>query len=304
MAEKVFKKDDIIFRQGDEAKAFYKVLDGSVGIFANYDGSEDVKLAEIKKGEFFGEMAVIDAAPRTGTARVLENGTRVLEISTLELNDYFAEDPDSISGLMIVLSSRLRGLTKEYDHVKEVAAKLHLDDQDQDDDFLLDLKKYNYYYKVRPGSTAKPSAEILREEAANKKHSDGFAKNVVSYRKGTVICREGDLVDCMYDIHWGRVGIYSNFGTPDQVELTVLGADNFFGEMGMISGQPRSATAVALDDNTTVEIIYPQDFRELFEKNPLKVDMILKHLSNRLRVLTRQYLEECEKIVKSTGALV
>jgi CRP-like cAMP-binding protein len=145
------------------------------------------------------------------------------------------------------------------------------------------------------------SAETVREANAGS-HSEGFAKSVVKYPKGTVICKEGDLVNCMYDIHWGRVGIYSKFGTSEQVQLTTLASDNFFGEMGMVSDQPRSATAVALDPDTTVEIIYPEDFKELFEKNPYKVDMILRHLSTRLRTLTNQYLDVCAKIAEKSGS--
>ena len=84
--------------------------------------------------------------------------------------------------------------------------------------------------------------------------------------------------------------------------LRIISADEFFGEMGMVSNEPRSATAVALDDNTTVEIIYPKDFRELFEKNPVKVDMVLRHLSTRLRTLTMKYLALCKKISEKTGS--
>ena len=53
MAEKQFNKGDVIFRQGDEGNVFYRIISGSVGIFANYDQSEDVKLAELKAGGFF-----------------------------------------------------------------------------------------------------------------------------------------------------------------------------------------------------------------------------------------------------------
>lgn len=302
MAEKQYKKGDVIFRQGGDGNVFYRIIDGSVGIFARYDDGEDVKLAELKKGDFFGEMAVIDTAPRSASAVALED-TTAEEISPDELNDYFAKDPESISTLMKALSLRLRDLTAEYDQAEEIAAKLYLDGHSPDEDFLRSLRKYTYYYKIQPNEKPVPSAEVLREEKEKKNHSEGFSKNVVSYPKDTVICKEGDRVECMYDIHFGRVGIYSNYGKPEQVQLTTLGANDFFGEMGMVSDQPRSATAVALDDETTVEIIYPQDFRELFEKNPFKVDMILRHLSSRLRGLTNQYLDVCGRIARKTGEI-
>ena len=64
----------------------------------------------------------------------------------------------------------------------------------------------------------------------------------------------------------------------------------------MVENAPRSATAVALDDDTTVEIIYPEDLADLFKKNPGKVDMILQDLSKKLRTLTARYYDICEKI--------
>ena len=299
MSVKQFQKGDVIFHQGDEGNVFYKIVEGSVGIFVNYDGKEDMKLSEVPKGEFFGEMAVIDSAPRSASAVVLEDGTQVQEISADALNTFFREDPESIGQLMKTLSRRLRALTNEYDKAKEAAASLGMGAEKQDEESMRAFRRYSYFHKIH--AVQKPSAEVMRTEERN--HSEGYSKNVESYSKGTIICKEGDVVPCMYDIHWGRVGIYTDYGMPEQVELTVLAANNFFGEMGMIDDAPRSATAVALDNNTTVEVIYPEDFAELFEKNPFKVDMIMKHLSSRLRKLTAQYYDVCEEITAKTGSV-
>ena len=295
MTEKQFQKDDVIFRQGEEGNTFYQVIEGTVGIVVSYDGKERVQLSKVTKDQLFGEMAVIESAPRSADAIALEDGTQVREYSADELTSCFENNPGNIELIMKTLSRRLRDLTLEYDEAKKIAASLKTD-VNQDEEFMRGLRKYNFFRRNRKQPLY--GAEVEREE--DRKHSEGFAKDVVSYRKGTVICREGDLVPCMYDIHWGRVGIYSNYGKPNQVELTVLAANSFFGEMGMVDNEPRSATAVALDDDTTVEIIRPEDFAELYEKNPYKVDMILRHLSSRLRKLTAQYYEICEKIAGKT----
>ena len=67
-----------------------------------------------------------------------------------------------------------------------------------------------------------------------------------TFKKGEIIFKQGDLSDCMYDILWGQVGIYADYGTPEEKLLTTLETERFFGEMGMIEGRLRSATAVAL----------------------------------------------------------
>ena len=80
-------------------------------------------------------------------------------------------------------------------------------------------------------------------------------REIQTYKKGQVIFKEGDKADCMYDIRWGSVGIYANYGTKEEKLLTKLSTEEFFGEMGLIDDQPRSATAVALEKDTRVEVI-------------------------------------------------
>jgi CRP-like cAMP-binding protein len=79
------------------------------------------------------------------------------------------------------------------------------------------------------------------------------------------------------------------------VKLAELYPNSFFGEAGMLSDEPRSATVVALED-ATVEIIYEEDLGELLEKNPVKVEMIMNHMSHRLRSLTEQYQAACARV--------
>ena len=52
-----------------------------------------------------------------------------------------------------------------------------------------------------------------------------------SYKKGEIIFREGDPGNCMYDIFWGRVGVYTGYGTPQEKKLAELKTEDFFGEM-------------------------------------------------------------------------
>ena len=75
---------------------------------------------------------------------------------------------------------------------------------------------------------------------------------IKSFNKGEVIFREGEYSASMYQINSGTVGIFSAYQTEDEKELTKLGSEAFFGEMGIVECYPRSATAVALEDGTEV----------------------------------------------------
>ena len=126
--------------------------------------------------------------------------------------------------------------------------------------------------------------------------------SAIAFKKGGVIFKQGDASDCMYDVLWGKVGIYANYGTPEEKLLTTLEIEQFFGEMGMIEGLPRSATAVALTNDTKVRIITPETFQELFQKSPARVLMVITNMSRRIRELTIDYLTACQTVAKSVEA--
>ncbi len=58
----------------------------------------------------------------------------------------------------------------------------------------------------------------------------------------------------------------------------------------------RSAAAVAMTDDTTLETIYEEDLEELFTKNPPKAEMILQHLGIRIRQLSNDYIDACNEL--------
>ena len=126
--------------------------------------------------------------------------------------------------------------------------------------------------------------------------------NLENYGKSTVIFREGEIGKCMYALQSGLVGIYTDYGKHNEKKVAELTANRFFGEMGMLEDEPRSATAIAEEDDTCVEIIRPGDLEELFKKNPFEVDMLLRYLSGRLRKLDQDYTEACKSVYEACRA--
>src|SRR2546429_9944135 len=64
---------------------------------------------------------------------------------------------------------------------------------------------------------------------------------------GTVLFREGDRGQTMYVIRSGRVNISKRIG-DSEITLAVLGAGEFFGEMALLEGLPRSAGATGVGE--------------------------------------------------------
>ena len=290
--ERKFSKGEVIFKQGDEGNSFFKIIEGSVEVLANYGEERERELTVLEAGAIFGEMAVIETYPRSTTI-VAKEDTLALEIGGKELNGYFTENPEMIYEIMKHLGSRIKELTAEYDVLTSVLKEVKASQDKKSDSIFAKIKKYIDYYASGKNNINKPSAEALREASEGLKEQQG---KIETYDKGTVIFKEGEIGKCMYIVYGGMVGIFKNYGDPKQVKLTDLYPVSFFGEMGMIADEARSATAVAEMDETFVEIIRPEGLENLFRESPAKVEMILKHLSYRLRMLTYDYLTACKEI--------
>ncbi len=102
---------------------------------------------------------------------------------------------------------------------------------------------------------------------------------------GEMLFREGDTGDVMYLIRQGRIKIIKAMGDEEKV-LAVLKEGDFFGEMAIIDGSPRSAAAIAVDD-VTLLMIDKETFHSKIRENPL-ISYILETLSRRLRAADEQ----------------
>lgn len=113
-----------------------------------------------------------------------------------------------------------------------------------------------------------------------------------TYRKGQVILHEGEQGDSLFIILSGRVRIYTL--SPEGHELSVWICDqgDFFGEMALLSGEPRSASAEAMQ-RTQVLVLHRHAFRSHLLSNPAAAIRIIETLSQRLRRTT----ESAEELV-------
>ncbi len=302
MSEKQFGKGEVIFREGEIGDSLYHIIDGTVGIYASFGETDERLLTKLGKNRIFGEMAVIEAYPRSATA-VAMGDVKLDEIQSGSVMEYFESQPDKITDLMKSLSGRLRELSDDYAEVSRTIKELNLEKEekkDRSEGLMEKIRKFASVYK-RNKKAGEVSVETKRK-LEGKGLSEGFSTKVESYSEGTVIFRDGENGECMYDIHSGSVGIYKDYGTAKERQVTTLFANDFFGEMGLIEHCTRSGTAVVLEDDTTVEIIGEKDLEELFQKNPMKMEMILAHLSHRLRMLTNDYMSACGLLFKVADA--
>jgi CRP/FNR family cyclic AMP-dependent transcriptional regulator len=102
-----FDVDDVIFEEGSTGRELFVVLDGKVEI-AKMNGPSKTVIVTLGKGEFFGEMAVIDGSSRSATAIAAAPNTRVMRINHARFVYLVSQQPAFALMIMDALSKRLR----------------------------------------------------------------------------------------------------------------------------------------------------------------------------------------------------
>lgn len=102
-----FDVDDVIFEEGSSGRELFVVIDGEVEI-AKLDGAHKTSIIKLGKGEFFGEMAVIDGSVRSATAIASAPNTKVMRINHARFVYLVSQQPAFALMVMDALSKRLR----------------------------------------------------------------------------------------------------------------------------------------------------------------------------------------------------
>ncbi len=101
-----FSAGDYVFREGDLGTEMYILHEGRVEILKAMKGDEK-QLAVLEKGDFFGEMAILEDLPRTASARAL-TPVKVLHINGSTFDQMLRSNPEIAVRMMRKLSRRLR----------------------------------------------------------------------------------------------------------------------------------------------------------------------------------------------------
>jgi CRP-like cAMP-binding protein len=115
--EERFGEGSMVFREGEKGDKLYIVLDGRVRISKFIPGVGEEALAVLDRGDFFGEMALIDDKPRSADAKAHETDATVLSIDRATLNEILSMDPHAslqfLNLLCRMISRRLREINEK-----------------------------------------------------------------------------------------------------------------------------------------------------------------------------------------------
>lgn len=111
------------------------------------------------------------------------------------------------------------------------------------------------------------------------------------FSNGELLFAQGDRGDCLYLIESGVVRIFRITPAGKEITLALRVPPEFVGDMSLLDGQPRSASACAQGGDSQCWVLHQADLQQLLQSRPEVALTLLKVLSRRLRE-AGEHLEE------------
>jgi CRP-like cAMP-binding protein len=209
---------EVIVREGDAADALFIVLRGEAHVSRTTGKAEDSQfLARLGEGQFFGEIGLLQNAPRNATVRSGPHGATLLRVDRKTVDALLAANDFVLEEIVRLLRKRLAA-----DHLLEALPEL------------------------KAGGAARWLPE--------------FESRTVP--AGTVFVREGESASEFFVITEGEVVVEQETNGTVR-ERARLCAGEYFGEIGLLRGTPRTATVRAVSPEVTVLVLDAVGFRRL-----------------------------------------
>lgn len=191
-----YEKDHIIFHKDDPGSTLYVILSGKVKITLPSPEGENVIVAILSTGDFFGELSLFDGEPRSATATATEI-SEMLTLAQKEFIHFIAENPRVSANILAELSRRLR----RTDELLSDAAFCNLSARLAKR--ILELSK-RYGEEISPQKTRlnfKLKQQDLADmvgatrESVNKTLRTFRSKEIIDFQKGIITILDRDALE-------------------------------------------------------------------------------------------------------------
>jgi CRP/FNR family cyclic AMP-dependent transcriptional regulator len=105
-----FPRNTVVINEGDISDSLYVILEGAVKVFLSNEDGKEVILNTQGPGEYFGEMALLDPAPRSASVMTTEK-SRLSIIAKPDFEAFLRQHPEAMLKILCRSIKRLRALT-------------------------------------------------------------------------------------------------------------------------------------------------------------------------------------------------
>jgi len=289
-----YKKDAYIIIEGNQnTDCFFIIQQGKVRVSkeVTVKGEKD----ELGPGDFFGVISTMSSHSHIETAQAM---TDVVLISVRQNQYVGLIQKNSQVAIKIIMqfSKRLRFLN-------ETLARLTLKNTADDGpshlydvaEYYLSQKQYSQamyaygqYVKLCPGGEKITAAKDKHGKLASRIQQTEFNKNDLNraYPKNTMLFAEGEPGDELFIIQKGSIKI-TKIVDNKEVLLAMLNPGDILGEMALLEGKPRAASAVAFED-CEVMAVNKTNFELMIKNQPQLIAKITTLLADRLWLIYKQ----------------
>jgi CRP/FNR family cyclic AMP-dependent transcriptional regulator len=107
MKELSYKKNSTVMTQGDKTRSLFIISEGRMKVFANDEDGGQTIFTFQGKGKFFGELSLLDDAPRSASVVAVED-SKVLTLSHQHFDNFLSKHPEICPALFKALTTRIR----------------------------------------------------------------------------------------------------------------------------------------------------------------------------------------------------
>ena len=242
-------RGQMLFELGDRGEEMYIILSGALQIRFRAEDGEYLDIATLDEGDSVGEMALIEDAPRSADAVAIVD-TELLSIDREGFNAMLENSPKLISALLTGMSSMLR--------------QSNADRGDGPDE---DAPQRVTFFNLLDSDSRNLLAQAGRE---------------MELADGELLFQEGEVADAMYVILRGAIEIFQYLPDGNEMSLAKLSEGDVFGEIAVIDGQPRSASA-RTRGTTELFALDREVFLKLLSQTPPLLYQVLGGLAEKVR---------------------
>lgn len=221
----------VILRQGDVPDKFYLITKGRVEVARREAGGEETVINIMETGDFFGEIGLLQQSLRVATIRAVTD-VQLMAMDHETFRNWLDSSHISWDEVNAVMAQRLRNISELQPLDREPA------DLTQAEPLTAPDEETPAERPEAPiGALAVPDQSNL-----GPRH----------FEAGEIIIRQGDRAENFFIIVHGQVAVTRQDEGGQEVEIAQLCQGDYFGEVGLIEGGPRTASVWA---KTAVDVM-------------------------------------------------
>lgn len=265
LQSEVYDPDEEIIVQGEDGSEFFILEDGEAKAFISGDKGEVEVKHYVKPGEYFGEIALLTAAPRKATVRAAGRGCSVLWVDKSDfdlvlgpIKDILAKDIDKYPQYADFIrreeqqEAEDEAELKKIQHMKDSNRRAGVSAPAISEDRM---KAWTKPFHVKPEEVRESIKKVFRE---NERAQVLFghltestiyevidAMKPVEVAEGTSLITQGEEGDNFYIVDQGSFDVYVKRGDQPATRVLQYGPGSMFGELALMYNAPRAATVRA-----------------------------------------------------------